>query len=67
MFKALVLACAIADVSQCAEYIDTRGPYPTYEQCQTRAYEMANAIQEVEGDYMKPVKFKCQKLRGTQL
>ena len=67
MFKTIVLACALADVSQCTEYTDTRGPYPTFNQCQARAYEMANAIREVEGRYMTPVKFRCQKLMGTQL
>ncbi len=67
MFKTIVLACALADVSQCAEYTDTRGPYPTFEQCESRAYEMSNAIREVEGHYMKPIKFKCEKLKGTQL
>ena len=67
MFKAIVLACAIADVSQCAEYIDTRGPYHTFEQCKARAYEMGNAIMEIEGAQVQPVKFKCKKLKGSQL
>ena len=67
MFKTIVIACALADVSVCATYEDTRGPYNSYRQCQVRAYEMGNAIMELEGEHIRPVKFKCKELKGTQL
>ena len=67
MFKTIVIACALADVSQCAEYIDTRGPYHSFEQCKARAYEMSNAIKEIEGEYLQPIKFKCKELKGAAL
>ena len=67
MFKTLVLACAIASPTECWEYSDTRGPYPTFEICQQRAYEMGNAIMENERGTVMPKRFRCQKLKGTQL
>lgn len=67
MFKTLVIACVIADISQCATYEDTRGPYTSYEACQTRAYAIANQIREIEGPHIQPVRFKCKKLKGEQL
>ena len=67
MFKTLVLACSLASPADCWEYTDTRGPYESYEICQQRAYEMGNAIMEIEkGEYM-PRSFRCIKLQGTQL
>lgn len=68
MFKVIVLACAIADPSYCLEYHDTRGPYPEREPyCSRRAYEMGNAIMEVEKGRFRPQSFKCVKLQGTKL
>ena len=67
MFKTLVLACSIASPTDCWEYSDTRGPYESYEICQQRAYEMGNAIMEIERGTVMPKRFKCKKLKGTQL
>lgn len=67
MFKTLVLACAIASPTDCWEYTDTRGPYASYEICQQRAYEMGDAIVEIEKGKVLPKRFKCEKIEGTQL
>lgn len=67
MFKTLVLACSIAVPTDCWEFRDTRGPYKTYEQCQARAYEMGNAIMEVQGRDLAPKAFKCIQLKGQEL
>lgn len=67
MFKTFVLACSIASPTHCWEYTDTRGPYQTYEICQKRAYEMGNAIVEIEKGTVVPKRFKCQQLKGKQL
>lgn len=67
MFKTIVIACALADMTNCVQFIDTRGPYPTFERCQARAYEMGNAIMTIQGEYIRPVTFECKKLIGTQL
>ena len=47
MFKAIVLACAIADPTNCIEFHDARGPYPTIEVCKKRALEMSRDIGEM--------------------
>ncbi len=67
MFKAVVLACLVANPNVCWEYHDRRGPYENYEICQKRAYEMANDIGMVHKGTMMPKRFKCVKLKGTQL
>ena len=67
MFKTLVLACAIASPDDCWEYTDTRGPYSSYELCQQRAYEMGNAILEIERGELRPQSFKCVLLKGQEL
>ncbi len=67
MFKAIVLACAIATPTECIEFHDTRGPvYPTQEACRERAMEMARDIGEmVHG--LRPVKWMCKPLRKGML
>ena len=67
MFKVIVLACAFADPSVCWEFIDTRGPYPRRDQCTARAYEMGNAILEIERGELRPQSFKCVLLKGQEL
>jgi hypothetical protein len=67
MFKTLVIACALGDVSQCIQFEDSRGPYLTEQQCQSRAYEMANSIREIHQNNIQPVRFKCVKLKGEML
>ena len=67
MFKTLVLACAVASPTDCWEYTDTRGPYRSYELCQQRAYEMGNAIVEINKGNLMPQSFRCVELKGTQL
>jgi hypothetical protein len=67
MFKTIVIACALADMTNCITFIDTRGPYQTFAQCQARAYEMGNAIMEIQGEHIRPVTFDCKQLHGRQL
>jgi len=67
MFKTLVLACSLSVPTDCWEFHDTRGPYKTYDQCSSRAYEMGNDIMEMQGYDLKPKMFRCVKLKGQEL
>ena len=67
MFKAMVLACSLVNPTDCWEFVDTRGPYASPEICKTRAYEMSGQILAMHGHQMKPIKFKCEKLKGQML
>lgn len=67
MYKAIVLACLISSPEQCWEFVDTRGPYQTIQQCTARSYEMANAIREIHKGGMEPQQFKCEPLVGMKL
>jgi len=67
MFKTLVLACSLSVPTDCWEFHDTRGPYPTYELCQKRAYVMGNDIMEMKGYDLKPRNFRCIQLKGQEL
>jgi|DEB0MinimDraft_3_1074331.scaffolds.fasta_scaffold33777_1 hypothetical protein len=67
MFKVLVLACSLSVPTDCWEFHDTRGPYKTYDQCSSRAYEMGNNIMEMQGYDLKPKMFRCVKLKGQEL
>lgn len=67
MFKVIVLACLVSNPDMCWEYHDRRGPYDTYEKCQSRAYEMSNDIGMIHKGSMMPRSFKCVFLKGTQL
>lgn len=65
MYKALVMACYIANPTECFEFENTRHPLQTYEACQARAMEMANDI--AERLPMKPVAWKCVPMKQGQL
>jgi hypothetical protein len=67
MFKTLVLACSLSVPTDCWEFNDTRGPYKTYDQCVSRAYEMGNNIMEMKGYDFKPRNFRCIQLKGQEL
>ena len=67
MFKVLVLACSLSVPTDCWEFHDTRGPYKTYDQCSSRAYEMGNDIMEMPSYDLKPKMFRCVKLKGQEL
>ena len=64
MFKAMVLVCALYTPGECVRFDDTRGPYPTYDECKVRSQEMAAGVAT-----MFPVPatyaFKCKELTGT--
>jgi hypothetical protein len=61
MFKAIVLACAIANPTDCVEFHDVRGPYMTQEECEERAFEMARDIGEKFNDVMAKA-WRCKPL-----
>jgi hypothetical protein len=67
MFKTIVIACHIGNMSICLSFEDLRGPYDTHQQCRSRAYEMSNAIKEIHGEELKPLSFQCEQLTGTKL
>jgi len=66
MFKALVLACAIGNVSPgtCIEATDERGPYETREECVVRVEQMVTALQMTMPVPMG-CRFRCEEPNGT--
>jgi hypothetical protein len=65
MFKALVMACMIANPTDCYEFENTRHPLLTFEACKARAIEKANDINE--GLPMKAISWKCQPIPKGRL
>ena len=47
MFTTFVKVCSLVAVAECTEFQDTLGPYSTREQCEERAYEMAQDLMTV--------------------
>jgi hypothetical protein len=66
MFKAIVLACAIANPTDCIEFHDTRGPYASQAKCEERAMAMGRDIGEMAHGLM-PISWKCKALRKGML
>ena len=66
MFKAIVLACAIAAPTECIEFHDTRGPYASQAECEKRAMSMGRDIGEMAHGLM-PISWKCKQLRKGML
>jgi hypothetical protein len=66
VFKAIVLACAIAAPTECIEFHDVRGPYATIEACEERAMTMGRDIGEMAHGLM-PISWKCKALRKGML
>jgi hypothetical protein len=66
MFKAILLACAIADPTQCIEFHDIRGPYFTHKECKSRALEMGRDVGEMANGLM-PISWRCQPLKEGML
>ena len=66
MFKAIVLACAIANPADCIEFHDTRGPYDTRAACERRDMEMGRDVGEMTHGLM-PKKWRCQALKKGML
>ena len=66
MFKALVLACAIGNVSPgtCIEATDERGPYETREECVMRVHQMVSALAATMPVPMQ-YSYKCEEPNGT--
>jgi hypothetical protein len=66
MFKAVVIACAIADPTSCITFEDYRGPWATERQCKERAMEMGRDIGEMIYG-MQPKMWRCQALKKGML
>jgi hypothetical protein len=67
MFKAIVLACLIADPSQCIEFHDHKGPvWETKEQCRERALDIARQIPDVYPDLIA-TQWRCAPLPKGRL
>jgi len=62
MFYATLFACSLI-THGCAEFIDERGPYATFEECTKRIEEMVEFTPTVG---YKPIAFKCEK-KGTSV
>ena len=62
MFKALVVACAIANTKMCVTFEHTMYNQDTEQQCMTRVYEMRKDIAE-NLKHMKAIMYKCIQLR----
>ena len=62
MWKAIVLACYIANPTQCIEFEDTRERLTTKEQCVQRTFEMRKDISEMLTE-MKPIAYRCTQLK----
>ncbi len=62
MFKALVVACAIANPKMCITFEDTMYKLDTEQQCIERVYEMRKDIAQELKD-MKAIMYKCIQLR----
>jgi|DEB0MinimDraft_4_1074332.scaffolds.fasta_scaffold07351_2 hypothetical protein len=61
MFQAILFVCLISDPTHCLILEDQRGPYKTYERCETRAYEMSRMVHIKMRGY-KPTKWNCRSL-----
>lgn len=67
MFTTFLKICTLAVISDCVEFTDKRGPYPTEKQCEARAYEMANDLKDL---FTGPIdiSYKCKRdLNGSNI
>ena len=46
MFEAMILICLVSVPDECKALRDIRGPYETMPQCNARALEMVNSVQQ---------------------
>ena len=63
MFTAIVLMCAMADPTNCYEFTDRRGPYPTTPMCEARVGEMISDLTKMHVEE-HIFKYQC-KVLGT--
>ena len=64
MFEALLLVCLSVSPDTCKELSDTKGPYPTFEQCKARVDEMAEFSTEANL-FELDIKWKCDELTSS--
>jgi len=67
VFKVIVLACSVFNPTECYEYSNTRGAYPSYELCAARAVEMRKEIIEINEGREIVKAFRCVELEGQKL
>jgi hypothetical protein len=68
MFDVVLLACHLMIPNQCLQIDNTRGPYPTIEQCHIRMLEMSIATKDVFRRNNQPyviIKRECRPLDGS--
>ena len=66
VFQAIVIACSIADLTQCVEFHNARHPLKTREACEERAMQMANDINRITFD-LKAIQWRCFQLKKGAL
>lgn len=66
MYQALVWVCLMSNPAECITLEDQRGPYKTYERCESRAYEMSRSVHIHMKGY-KPKRWSCRGLAKGQL
>lgn len=44
MFEAMMLVCMLQKPTNCVEFGDRRGPYPTHQECSVRLEEMVRDV-----------------------
>ena len=70
MYNALVLACWMGSMQPCMQVQDTRGPYKTVDECETRIVEMihdARIIWKMFGHPFKVVDTVCTDHAGSKV
>jgi hypothetical protein len=64
MFEAWILVCVMSQAGECFAVQDTRGPYPSHEQCYERTIEMGvDVLTNIPGH--KPINWRCVKIEGS--
>lgn len=64
MFEALLLVCLSVSPDTCRELSDTKGPYPTFEQCKVRVDEMAEFAVSANL-FQLEIKWQCNELTSS--
>ena len=59
MFTAMVLACVMSTPAACVEATDSRGPYPTEQQCFVRVEEMIQSMIPLLPPVPHTYSYKC--------
>ena len=66
MFEASLLVCLAVSPETCKQLNDTKGPYPTENECKARVDEMAEFATEANL-FELDIKWKCDGLKGLKV